>query len=353
MPQKIKKIIRSRPWLIKVILLTFVIILIALIIPRAFSFYRLLKNHGVSLRSIDSLNQNPQDILHSTGNRTNFLLLGIRGKEQLESPYLADTILLISYSYTNKDTTMISVPRDLWVNSLKTKINAVYYYGYQKDGASGGFKLISSAIQETLGLPVHYIIVVDFNLFTQTIDNLGGIKVNVQNGFVDHKFPLLGQENAFPLEDRYETVEFKQGQQTMGGDLALKFVRSRNAEGDEGTDFARASRQQIVIEAIRNKLLVTGILFDSDKINDLIRTVSQNLITSIDPSLYPALIKLALNIRNQPINHISLNQADKTSLSILETPPQANYNGQWVLIARDNNWPALHQYIDNKLKGVQ
>jgi LCP family protein required for cell wall assembly len=212
---------------------------------------------------------------------------------------------------------------------------------------------MSSAIQETLGLPVHYVVVIDFNLFIQTIDSLEGVEVNVENSFIDYKFPISGKENVFPIKDRYETLKFNKGKQIMDGATALKFVRSRNAQGDEGTDFARANRQQLVLEAIRNKLISSGILFDSDKVSSLINALSQNVISNIDPKLYPVLIKLAFSARSQPIKHISLSSPDSTNISILENPPRSNYAGQWVLIARDNNWPALHQYIENKLKGVQ
>jgi hypothetical protein len=41
---------------------------------------------------------------------------------------------------------------------------------------------------------------------------------------------------------------------------------------------------------------------------------------------------------------------DEQGVAILENPPvSSTYLNQWVLIAKDNNWPALAQYLSNKL----
>src|SRR5690606_11303223 len=117
------------------------------------------------------------------------------------------------------------------------------------------------------GEPVHYAMVMDFSGFKEVIDTLGGVEVDVEHSFTDTEYPIAGRENDLCDGDpeyrcRYETIEFKQGRQYMDGETALKFVRSRHAEGDEGNDFARSACQQRVISAIREKVLTTGILFN-------------------------------------------------------------------------------------------
>lgn len=310
------------------------------------------KTHGISGEDIIAVTKDPQDILSSTDEMTNFLLLGVRGEGD-EAPDLTDTLIVVSYNYNTKVVNLISIPRDLWVNSLKAKINTAYHYGNEKQ-PGGGFPLVRAAVQETLGIPIHYSAILNFHGFVEAIDLLGGLNIDVTEGFVDHKYPIAGKENAYPESSRYETVQFQAGPQTLNGETALKFVRSRHAEGPEGTDFARSRRQQQVITAFRQKLISTDFLLNQDRQNQLLSIITKNLITDIDPGLYPTLAKLALNMKDAPMKSLVLS-TEKTGeeIAILENPSPKKYDNQWVLIARDGNWEALKTYVANKLKGTQ
>ena len=79
--------------------------------------------------------------------RTNFLLLGVGGDGH-EGPDLADTIILVSIKPDTGETVLISLPRDLWVPSLRAKINSAYHYGFTKEGTKGGLLLAKSAVSE-------------------------------------------------------------------------------------------------------------------------------------------------------------------------------------------------------------
>lgn len=305
---------------------------------------------GLAQLNLLNFFKSPEAILENTNGRTNFLILGVRG-EGVDSPDLTDTILIASYSYSDKNFTLVSIPRDLWVNSLKTKINSVYHYGNFKDESGGGIKLTQSAILETLGLPIHYTAVINFSLFQDAVDLVGGVDVNVVTGFTDNQFPIEGKENALPVSSRYETISFAAGVNHMDGTIALKFVRSRRAEGDEGTDIARDRRQQLVVSALKQKVLTIGFLTDRSKMIALNKLFKGHLDTNLEEKLYPSLARLAFDSSRQPINKIVLSYTpDESGVAILENPPVSRlYLNQWVLIARDNNWPALAQYLKNKL----
>lgn len=294
----------------------------------------------------------PSEILDNTNGVTNFLLLGIRG-EGSDSPNLSDTIIVLSYNHDTKTATMIGVPRDLWVPSLQAKINSAYYYG-EEASPGAGIKMAQAAILEDLGLPVHYTGVVNFTIFKETIDLIGGVDVDVNPGFTDAEFPIPGMENAMPISSRYETITFATGSAHMNGETALKFVRSRHAVGDEGTDFARSRRQQQIISAMKQKMLTASFLMDKTKIDQLFAILDRNLITNISQSLYPTLAKIALETKDNPIKSIGLSiSPDENGISILYNPPVAKYKNEWVLMPKDNNWSALKQYISNRLTGVQ
>ncbi len=295
--------------------------------------------------------RSPNQTLENTNHRTNFLILGVRGEGD-DSPDLTDTMLVISYSHLDKKASLISIPRDLWVNSLKTKINSVYHYGRFRDPRGGGIQLAQSSVLETLGLPIHYTAVVDFSLFRQAIDLVGGIDVDVAVGFTDNQFPIKGKENALPVSSRYETITFTSGRQHMDGQTALKFVRSRHAPGDEGTDIARDRRQQQVVAALIQKIKSPSFLLSGKNLTAFYRLINEHLETNLSPGLYPSLARLASDSYRHAPEKIALSYLpDETGVAILENPPVSPlYQNQWVLIARDNNWPALAQYLNNKLK---
>lgn len=334
--------VRNNIWLIVGIFL------LSLFAALGFVGYRYLVKYQIRPQSLLSFFGTPKENLAASGGITNFLVLGVRGAGG-DSPDLSDTIIVVSYNHDKKTASMISVPRDLWVPSLKAKVNTAYYYGEQASPGAG-IKFAQAAILEDLGLPIHYTAIVDFNLFQQAIDLVGGVDINVSPGFVDKEFPIPGRETALPISSRYETITFPEGQNHLDGATALKFVRSRHAAGDEGTDFARSNRQQQVIASLRQKIVNPGFLLDKRKVDALLSIVEQNLKSNIGSDLYPSLAKLALDTKDNEVRSIQLtNTPDKNSVTILEHPPVQKYNGEWVLIPKDNNWNALKQYIKNAL----
>ncbi len=338
--------LQRKLWLI----LALALLLLLLIV--GYKGYTILNSQNVKPADLLSFFGSPKENLESTNNVTNFLLLGIRG-EGTDSPNLADTVIVASYNHSSQITTLISVPRDLWVPSLKAKINATYYYG-QEASPPAGIKMSQAAVLETLGIPIHYTAVVNFALFKDVINLLGGLDVQNDVAFTDNEFPIPGKENALPISDRYESISFPAGSIHMDGETALKFVRSRHSEGEEGTDFARARRQRALISALSKVILNANFLLDETKVNNLLSIVNKNLNTNVSSSLYPSLAKLAIDTKDKPFGSIGLSdRPDENGVTILFNPPSRNYYGEYVLIPKDNNWAALKKYIENKLNGVQ
>lgn len=300
--------------------------------------------------AIISFTQDASQNLKTTQGRTNILLLGMGG-EGHEGALLTDSIIVISYNHDQKTATLISLPRDLWVDSLKTKINAVYYYGEQKQ-AGGGLILAKSAVAEITDLPIHYGFAINFDGFKEAIDLVGGVDVDIKRTFDDYRYPIPGMENAYPEELRYEHLHFDAGLAHLDGELALKYVRSRHAQGEEGTDFARSQRQQQVLIAFKDKLISSKTLLDLPKINQLLGLYQVYIDTDILDTEYASFAKIALNLKSDKIHSISLATDDSKTgeIGILEVPQDKQpYQNQWVLIAKDNNWNALKLYIQNQL----
>lgn len=214
----------------------------------------------------------------------NILILG-KGGVGHDAPDLTDTIILSSFP-VNGEIKLVSLPRDLWVVDNRAKLNASYYWGKEK--GLGGLVMSKSDVTKITGVVVDYGVVLDFSVFEDVIDTLGGVDVMVANSFTDTKYPIAGRENDLCNGDktykcRYETISFDQGLVHMDGELALKFVRSRNAVGDEGTDLARGRRQTQVIEAIKNRLLSKEVVFKLSIWKKLVGVVQNNLETDLTP----------------------------------------------------------------------
>ncbi len=276
----------------------------------------------------------PIDVLKNTIGVTNVLLLGIAG-EGHEGSDLTDTMLLVSFNLMSNKLSLISLPRDIWVPSLKAKINTAYHYG--------GKDLSKSAVSEILGVPVHYVVRLDFQGFTKAIDAVGGIDIEVANTFNDYKYPVAGKETAIPESERYESIHFDQGQTHMDGSTALRVARPRHALGHEGTDYARSKRQEKIILAFRNKVISTGTLFNSATISKLKDSIVSSIDTDINMKEQGSFAKVVLNLENK-------NNLSSISLTpyLVNPPNTKNYDGQWVLVPTPS-LAELQTYVKTEL----
>lgn len=297
--------------------------------------------------NLSHINQSLNIQLQQSQDRTNFLLLGIGGGGH-EGSDLTDTMILVSVNQTTGDVAMISIPRDIWVPSMRAKVNTAYYYGEEKQ-LGGGFVLVKSAVSEIVELPIHYAGLINFANFEKFIDSVGGVDINVQTAFDDYEYPISGRENDLcngdPLTKcRFEHLHFDQGIQHMSGNIALKYVRSRHAIGDEGTDFARSARQENLIQAIKIKLVSKEVLANPAKIKSIYTSLTKSFTSDFNSDFYPAFLKLGLKAGKSKIRTLAISE------DLLSNPPiSARYDFQWVLVPKDGSFGNLSSYIKNFL----
>ncbi|MFA6080892.1 MAG: LCP family protein [Patescibacteria group bacterium] len=327
----------------KLIIISSLALITLVIILRPYYLFVTQTLHVSPIKTLLSL-----DGLKSYNNRVNVLFLGIAGADR-EGPNLSDSIVVLSYDLKTNHLVTISIPRDIWSDALQDKINSAYAYGEAKKKGAG-FILAKAEIQAIIGQPIHYGAAINFDQFEELIDFLGGVEVNVENSFTDIKFPIAGKENDLCNDDpeykcRYKTVSFTKGVTLMDGQTALNFVRSRNAIGSEGNDFAREKRQQKIIEAIKNKLIAF---------------VKKNNITQYK-KLYDLADKLVKrDINNQQLAIIFKNivfkrnfKQEKIILSedfFVNPETDLNrYDYRWVLIPVNDDIGIVRKYIDCRL----
>lgn len=276
--------------------------------------------------------------------RTNILILGIGGPEH-DGPNLTDTMIVISAT-SSGTVSLISIPRDIYLDSLGGKVNTAYAIGLAK-GPEVGLILAKAVAFEITGLPVHYAVRVDFSVLEKIVDLLGGIDVNVEHSFEDKEYPIDGRENDLCGGDpkyacRYETIHFESGPQHLDGKMALKFVRSRKASGDEGTDFARARRQQLVIAAVKEKIFGSGLFLDPAKALAIYRQLAARVDTDFDPAQTGKILALGRQFHSSSFKNIVLD------LALLENPPIDDRG--WILIPKTGDWGQIHQFVKNQLE---
>lgn len=266
---------------------------------------------------------------------TNLAILGVGG-EGHEGGDLTDTIFLVSLRHQDFAVRLLAIPRDVWIDPLKIKINAAYYYGKQQN-IEDGLSLAREAMSQTLGIPIHYVAIIDFSGFIKLVDVVGGVDVVVARTFDDYKYPIPGQENAEPESARYEHLHFNAGPAHFDGTTALKYARSRHALGEEGTDFARSARQQQIITALKDKILTSSTLLNYNTLTQIIQSLSSSITTDLTPNYYRSIFSFALNFKqaDAPLTTGSLTP-------YLENPKNLTpYGGAWVLLAR----PGLKEYV--------
>ncbi len=233
--------------------------------------------------------------LDSTDGRTNILLIGVdsrSGASHAQGSSLTDTLMVVSIDEEGKRPVMVSIPRDLWIEEMNAKVNAVYtfrrqYYKSQglseEEATQKAIQDLEKAVTSIVGIPIHYYAVVGFDAFKDAIAAVDGIDITVDETFDDYQYPVEGKEDD-PIEaNRYQHVHFDAGQQTMDGETALKYARSRHSTNpNEAGDFNRARRQQKVIMALKDKILSAETLFNPAKLKDLYDSYIENVNTNIE-----------------------------------------------------------------------
>jgi LCP family protein required for cell wall assembly len=179
--------------------------------------------------------------------RVTILALGIDQRCDEIGPTRTDTMMLLTMDPVGLSAAILSLPRDLWVDIPgfgPDKINQAHFLGESYDYPEGGPGLAVDTVESTFGINIDYYVTVNFDAFVQLVDEIGGIDIEVPETIRDDSYP----DNCYG----YDPFYILSGPQHMDGQTALKYARTRVTFGG---DVDRASRQQQVVLAIRDKVL--------------------------------------------------------------------------------------------------
>ncbi|MFT7584000.1 MAG: LCP family protein required for cell wall assembly [Cellvibrionaceae bacterium] len=204
--------------------------------------------------------------------RVTILLMGIDRRCGEVGPVRTDSLMLLTVDPIGKTAAILSLPRDLWVEIPGfgiERINQAHYFGEIFEYPGGGPTLAVDTVEALLGTDIHYFATVSFEAFTEVVDLLGGITLDVPEAINDPFYP----DECYG----FDPFTIEPGQHTFNGHDALRYARTRaTASGDLG----RADRQQQVVLAVRDAA--------ASQIGELIlkaprvwEALSQNVLTTM------------------------------------------------------------------------
>ncbi|WP_426518924.1 LCP family protein [Diaminobutyricibacter sp. McL0618] len=246
----------------------------------AYSYFRFV--NGV--KHVDAISQVNKPKNDLDGSAQNILLVGDDhrpdGASQAELNQLGttadgggtntDTMMILHIPSDGRSATLISLPRDSWVDVPghgKNKLNAAFSLGTGSNGSdsAGGARLLIQTVQNLTGLTIDHYVRISLLGFYDIANALGPIQVCLNNA----------------VNDPYSQADFPAGVSTLDAHQALAFVRQRH--GLPRGDLDRVVRQQYFLSVEAHKFLSAGTLLNPGKLTQVLDAVSGSLET--DPGL--------------------------------------------------------------------
>jgi LCP family protein required for cell wall assembly len=165
------------------------------------------------------------DKAKSIAGQLNILIAGKNGS-------LTDTMIFTNIDPVKRKITMVSIPRDLYYNGRK--INSIYpLYGMEE---------MKRALSFVTGYQIDKFILIDMYAFIEVIDIVGGVDVHLDQPVIDPTYKTFDG-------GKWGTLYYRAGDHHLSGKQALRLARTRHTS----SDFARAERQQMILQSLQQK----------------------------------------------------------------------------------------------------
>jgi LCP family protein required for cell wall assembly len=173
----------------------------------------------------------------------------------------SDTVMLLRADPQTKTISMLSFPRDLIVPIycpghavVDDRINSAY----TRCGSKGTL----DTVKHLTGLPINYLITVNFHGFKEVVDQLGGVWMDVDRRYYNR--------NTGSAATDFANINLQPGYQQLGGGSALDFVRYRHTD----SDLYRLARQQEFVKAFKEQVSQH---FDPLNLPKIVSAITHNL----------------------------------------------------------------------------
>ena len=152
------------------------------------------------------------------------------------------SMILVRVDPINKQATMMSIPRDLWVPIEGQRYMGKISTAYQ----TGGVQATIATVEKNFHVRLDDYIWIGLAGLIRMIDTLGGVNLVVTNPVMDDFYPAdINTSSPYG----YYRVALLPGPIHLDGVHALQYVRSRH--GDLRGDFGRSERQQQLLLAMK------------------------------------------------------------------------------------------------------
>lgn len=305
--------------LIKRIIL--ILLLLAVVIAAYFGISALIASSKVFKGNIfEALTQQNTPLQKDAYGKTNILIFGTSEDDaDHDGATLTDSILLMSIDQDKKTATMLSVPRDLWVQYDKScsvgyagKINATYtcgLYNNNNDQAAAA-QVFVNKIDEVFDVSVQYYAHVNYTVVKDVVDAVGGVDVNIESsdprGILDRNFDWTCNYKCY-------LVKYPNGVAHLDGTHALALARARNDAGGYGLsrgNFDREQNQQKILKAVQAKALSGGTLTNPVTALGLVNSLGDNIRTNFQTKEISTLANLAKEIKPEDIKSLDIASSD-------------------------------------------
>lgn len=256
----------------------------------------------------------------ASGDQYTFIAAGLDTRENY-GDYNSDVLMVARVDLAAGSVRTVSIPRDLYVTIPgvgQDKITRAFDFGYKAAGKvwEGGADLLTETIATTFGLQIDGIATTTFEGFKEIVDAVGGVEV-------DNPYEVVGNAE-YPV--------FPAGVQTLSGDAALAFVRSRKQDSDDG----RVMRQQLVLASLLRELQDPAVVGD---LPALMRASRGAVETNIPLAMQLRLLELLPELSMDSIAFATIDEY--LTGGIID-------NGMWVYQA---DWSTLPGIVQGFLAG--
>ncbi len=193
------------------------------------------------------------------------LVIGYDHRAGIESgnPSLSDTLMLIRADPVTKTISLLSFPRDLDVPDLLPSTSAPQgtdriNSAYSRCGSKGTLLTVG----KLTGLPINYLITVNFHGFKEVVDKLDGVWMDVDRRYYNR--------NTGSYLNNFANINLQPGYQKLSGQQALDFVRFRHTDDD----LHRVARQQAFVRSFREQVSTS---FSPFKVPSLVNAITSNI----------------------------------------------------------------------------
>ncbi|MBW8012040.1 MAG: hypothetical protein FVQ83_12515 [Chloroflexi bacterium] len=258
------------------------------------------------------------------GGPERMILLAV-GADNFEGYYrgLADVIRVFRLDFQEPSITILAFPRDLWVsipgleeyNITAKRINTAYFYGNLYRLPGGGPTLLAQTLFDNFGLPSDHYLAMNMSVFVDVIDAVGGVDVDVPQGFPEYGI--------------------RPGMQHMTGEVALNYAHIRLPDHD----WYRIDRQTLILKAFREKILEPEVI---RALPEIAYSFLDKLLTDLSKADIASMICLITKVDRENISTYKIEPE-------MVTPMITNL-GAWIAMPHEDEIRGLVvEFLDGNL----